>query len=518
MVLKKNEEALIAFLFVIINFLVKGSFLAFNSLANDEPFSVYHAQMDVVSIIKLLSEGNNPPLFEILLHFWIKIFGISEFSVRFPSLLFSCITVLYIFKLGTKYLNVRIAVYSSFIFIFSNYHILFAHEARAYSLLGMLSCMSMYYFLKLVNQDDSNSSRSICGIRNIVTKQLLILTIVNALIIYTQYFGFFILLTQFLFVALNKDIFLRCRNQLLIIIFMLILMYSPNIYIFFHRFLESSIHGTWVQKPNGIYSIIDILRLFSNNEFGENVFKVSSDNFVIQIILKAPVTLFSIILIGISIIRIILFRNFKHLLLSYKLVLLWFFFPFIFMFIISYFIPMFLGRYLMPAAIAYCFLLGLCADFLLQQSKFRYVIPVIVCLLFLATVKPNLMNKRNVREAIEKIKDIRNSNTLVLICPSHFVCNFSYYYNKNYFKNLEGFNNNLNLYKDLKSDNIYGINNIAEIDYKNWDHIVFLDAAADFSFPNNNINKELLKNFVLKKHYYFYEIFNIYEYSSEYPE
>ncbi len=489
-ILKKHEQTIIAIILVLFNFLIKGIFLSENSLGGDEPFSVYLAQMNISTIIKLLSEGNNPPLYEILLHFWIKLFGISEFSVRSPSLLYSSITVMYIYTLGAKYLNKRVALYASILFIFSNYHILFAHEARVYSLLGLLTVISMYHFIGIV-QYCLVDTKVENNFKSTIRMNLIILIIVNTLIIYSHFFGFFILITQFIFFTSNKYFISTYWKQLVLAASVIGLLYMPNISIVLARFVESSSKGTWVKAPNGIGSIYNMLRQFSN----------------------APVVAVCNILILLSaFVKSIINKKKEQQNINNRFVVFWFVFIFFFMFGISFSIPMFLDRYVMPAAIAFSLLIGVSTDYLFRKPMYKFIIPIVICILFIATVSPNITNKRNVKETVDKIKDIRDSNTIVLICPSNFILNFAYYYNIEIFKDYNAKEIYSNINKSLILEDIYGINNINDIDFKKWNNIVFLDAAASFSFSNNNIKKQLDENYNLINKYKYYEIFNIFEY------
>ena len=487
-----KEYVFMSIALVLLNFLIKGLYISNNSIGGDEPFSIYYAQMDIGSIINCLSAGNNPPFYEIFLHFWVKLFGISELSVRLPSLIFSSITVFYIYKLGVKHLNNKIAIYSGIIFIFSNYHILLTHESRSYALLGMLTIMSMYYFLGLISLiskplDGTNKSAGIS-----VRKYYFALILVNIILIYTHYFGFFVLIVQVLFFLFYKKLIINYWKQFLIMLGILVLLFSPNIVVFFTRFYGSYTTGTYVMPPKGFDSIYGMLRTFSN----------------------VPVIAASLILVFLSaIIRYIIKRKTETSGLASRLVVFWFVFIFFFMFGISYLIPMFIDRYLMPASIAFCLLAGISIDYIIRIKRIEYIIPGLICLLFIVSAHPNISNKRNVRDTVAKIKEIKGKETLVLICPKDFILNYAYYYDQNIFKKYDNSSGYINIYESLKSENVFVINTINDVDYKKWKDIIYLDAGSDYYFPGNNIKSTIGNDYNMESRFEFYEIFNVYKFN-----
>ncbi|TSJ45520.1 glycosyltransferase family 39 protein [Fluviicola chungangensis] len=460
--------------FILLGLVLKGLFLGSNSLGGDEPFSVYHSQQSLSNLFSIFQQENNPPLHFLLLHYWIKYFGISEISVRIPSLIFSSFTVLFVYRIGLRFFNLRVAVIASIIFTFSTYQVIFAHEARAYALMGFLTAVSMFHYLEIIHSKNRN-------FRNFFWFFL-----ANTLLIYTHFFGFFILFIQFFFILFQPRLLKDYYKFLLLFSGVMLVTYSPYMWLILSRF-SSAAGGTWVSPPSGISELYEMLRAFSN----------------------APVTaVFTIMTMVAGFVLLILKRRKNPARMATRLIFCWFYLPFLFMFVISFRIPMFLDRYLMFLSIGFPLMVAVSADFVIHHPKFRLLIPGLICLLFLVTVKPNKTNKREVRETVQLVKQLEGNNTLVLVAPVHFSLNFIYYYDRHLFQ----FPDTELIQKKLNERSVYCINGLEGLDYKSRKHIVLVDAASNFSAPGNNILNTLNATFNQTNKHHLEEIFDIYEF------
>lgn len=464
--------------FILLGFVLKGLFLGSNSLGGDEPFSVYHSQQSLDQLFAIFQSENNPPLHFLLLHYWIKFFGISELSVRMPSLIFSAFTVLFIYRIGLRFFNLRVAVIASILFTFSNYQVLYAHEARAYAMMGFLTAVSMFYYLEIIHSKNQNNWK------------LFWFFLANTLLIYTHFFGFFILFVQFFFILLQRQLLRKYYRFLILFVGVMLITYFPFILVVLQRFATSAHGGTWLTPPSGINALYEMLRAFSN----------------------APVTaVFTLtgMLAGLVILFVRRRQNPNRV--ATRLILCWFYIPFLFMFGISYWIPMFLDRYLMFIAIGFPLLVAVSTDFIIQTPKFRLLIPALICLLFIVTVKPNKTNKREVRETVQLVKQQENKETLVLVAPVHFSLNFIYYYDCDLFR----LSDPELVKKKLSERRLFCINSLEGLDYKHAKRIVLVDAASNFSAPNNNILNTLNMEFNQVSKHHIEEIFDVYEFVSK---
>ncbi len=110
---------------------------------------------EIVTLTKIFNlnflKAWNPPLYYAILAGWVKIFGLSEVSLRFPSLLFSLACIPITFLLGKELFNKSAGLYASLITALSPFHLWYAQEARAYSAMlffGILSAYFQFLFIK----------------------------------------------------------------------------------------------------------------------------------------------------------------------------------------------------------------------------------------------------------------------------------------------------------------------------------------------------------------------------------
>jgi hypothetical protein len=115
------------------------------SLWRDEAFSILIAEKPIASFIATLNF--EPPLYYILLHIWIKLFGNSEIATRSLSLLgFSlatCVVILWAEKrFRSHYLSWMVPV----LFFLNPMLLYYAFEVRAYGVLMFFSTLSIYAY------------------------------------------------------------------------------------------------------------------------------------------------------------------------------------------------------------------------------------------------------------------------------------------------------------------------------------------------------------------------------------
>lgn len=121
---------------------------------------------EAVTIIRLSStlnnalggESTNPPLYYVLLHFWMKVFGSTEAGARSLSILPSLIAVILTYLLGNRLYNRGTGLIAASFMAISTFQISYAQEARAFTLLmGLLLASMLFMDIALKSKSKSKS-------------------------------------------------------------------------------------------------------------------------------------------------------------------------------------------------------------------------------------------------------------------------------------------------------------------------------------------------------------------------
>lgn len=118
------------------------------SLWLDEAASAISAVQPVAKIINTIDKDFMPPLFYILLHYWIGLAGKTEWAMRILPVFFSLLSIYLTYRIGTVFYSKKIGLLTAFLMSVSPFFLFYSQELRPYSLMVFLVLLTTYLLIK----------------------------------------------------------------------------------------------------------------------------------------------------------------------------------------------------------------------------------------------------------------------------------------------------------------------------------------------------------------------------------
>ena len=396
----------------------------------DEVYSIDMARQNLVGIVKTIyvESDNNPPLFYMIMHFWVKIFGISESTFRFPSAIISSFSVLVIYKLGKLLFNKNIGLFAALLLATSVFNITYAQEARAYSSMVFLALLSIYFFFQMIATGKRSHT-----IGYLVT---------SILLIYIHYYGLFFIASlnayYFIILIINKKVGELGFKRWLLLQLLLLISFLPEIYLVILNIM--SIHkGFWIEVPS-LEEMLYIYKAYTDSWYLCLIFTLLS---VIGIINYSKINGYKsfmdsfISVEGYS--RQLSLSNIERVLI---LILIYVFLNVIPFIISRLFLPIYTQEYTILASSAFYLLVAKGIDNIgnkrlavLNDSSLLTNICIVSLILVVLVIHINkyyqIVQKHQWRESIEYIDANANNEDFVMIYPPHELRSAKFYNKRN---------------------------------------------------------------------------------------
>ena len=455
------------------------------SLWLDEAINVNVTRaLSVQDLIFNYSLGDfHPPLFHIILKYWILIFGHSEISVRLPSVIFGMSSVFVTYQIAKKLFEKKTALIAATLLATAPLHIYYSQEARMYMLAAFLASLSVYFFICLLKKE---SLLSWLGF-----------IISTSFMLYADYLPYLLIPTYLIFLFACHSKIPKPTLKGFIPAFILVFVSIIPWLLIFPKQLSTGLSAAaaspaWSQVVGGS-DFKSLLLTFVKFTIG----RISLDNDLTYALVFAPIGLFILFLFFLSLLRLSYLRLF---------VWFWFLIPAILAFIISFYIPIF--SY-------FRFIFVLPAFYIIWASAINTINwpPLNRILLFVALLinlsaaiiyytNPKFQ-RENWRSAYQLIAKNTTPKTIVLFESNYTAAPFDYY-NQGKIKAegaLESFNAQED-YVDKKIDSI-----------KSYDKVYLFQYLSGITDPQGLVFKALTKKgYINTKTHNFQGVGFIYEF------
>jgi len=439
-----DQNALIYLIILFcINLFIKLLFAGDRYYWLDETSSVFRALHPIPWMIRESVNDPNPPLYFILLKGWISLFGISEFSTRAFSAIFSALTVFVLYYFARRFFNRETAFYVSLIFTVSQIHIYFSHETRGYTLIAFLAVLSFYFYLQTI---------SVPSILNMISY-----AITNTLLLYLHPVPVILIIIQFICLPLFRR---DSRKGLF--------------YIIAGQVITAVLFGVWILKNHWFSEMKSWIPPPDANELKELLVTYLNSEFIYYLVIILVFTFILLIIIQLYQKKPIL-QDAR----SFILLLLWGLLPILIIYIVSQYSSRFAARYMLFATPGLYLLMAYMISKLTGNHLIKISLIVLILISSFKNLNLNPVKGEDWPGAISFMEEHRDDSTITIICADYQFMSFAYYYDKNIFKQVE------QLPKNLKKENIYftkGAGIFNALDMNRYNKIILIlshEIAAD---------------------------------------
>jgi len=207
------------------------------SMWADEGFTTWFSQFSPGVQWHLLAWDNGAPIYYVVLHYWVSLFGNSETSFRALSALFSTLSLFAFYLIARKVWPDRLFVsLGLMLYSFSFFQIWYAKESRCYALFEFLLLATIYCMLQYLSEDGA--------------LRLVSVTITLSLCLYTHNMALFYLpgFAVFWFLYPSRMPFATRLKKAALVGLVVLIMYAPWLPTLVKQM--ASVHGYfWAPKP-----------------------------------------------------------------------------------------------------------------------------------------------------------------------------------------------------------------------------------------------------------------------------
>lgn len=182
----------------------------------DEVWTVRLRQESLDSVLVLAQDAPSyPPVYLLLAHFWMQVFGTTEAATRSLSALAGIASVAVMYRVGRELFERKVGLLSALLMAISEFQIYYSQDFRFYSLFVLMALCSFLFYIRALRSNRPG--------------HFVPYVLASILLFYTHTYGVFVLVAQNLYFLLQWNRYRRARALWLMCQMLILLALGPGL-------------------------------------------------------------------------------------------------------------------------------------------------------------------------------------------------------------------------------------------------------------------------------------------------